>query len=190
MAVVEDVSDDETISQQNDEISSGLRHRPSIPKPPLIPQVPPTDLDHQTPVASDQTTDEWFDTLIVAIPFCFLYLLLDILVHLQYQHRPTIQLLARHLVSAVPTLVTIVFYSNRYPTHVLVQLFLVVASVFSGTRLIWLFNKASWSVVTGQASAVGTLWILTIVQLPLGRAVIALAAVAGWCWWIGIKVIP
>lgn len=91
------------------------------------------------------------------------------------------------------------------------------ASVLSGARLIWLVNKASWSVVTAQVSlhlahiyytkaigpgdrtmtdtrvqapAMGTIWILTIVQLPLSRCVPCLAAVAGWVWWTGMNVYP
>jgi hypothetical protein len=47
--------------------------------------------------------DEIFNTLIYAIPFTFLYLLLDILVHLQYSHRPSVELLVRHVITALPS---------------------------------------------------------------------------------------
>jgi hypothetical protein len=87
------------------------------------------------------------------------------------------------------------------------------ASILSGSRLIWLFNKSSWSVVTSQVSsrlqpaasceregrvraadtqapAMGTMWILTVVQLPLLRAVICLAIVGAWTWWTGMTLQP
>ncbi|KAK8864584.1 hypothetical protein IAR55_001834 [Kwoniella newhampshirensis] len=130
----------------------------------------------------DEREDEIFNTLILTVPFAFLYILLDILVHLQYSHRPSWDLLLRHMVTAVLT--------NRHPDHFLTTSFLMAASIVSGCRLIWLVNKASWSVTTEQAPPMGTLWILTIVQLPLNRAVIALFVVGGWCWYSGMKIAP
>ncbi|WVF71361.1 hypothetical protein IAT40_006165 [Kwoniella sp. CBS 6097] len=130
----------------------------------------------------EEEVDEVFNALILAVPFSFLYLLLDILVHLQYSHRPTWGMLAKHLMTAIPT--------NRHPTHFATNPLLMASSTGSGCRLMWLVNKGSWSVVTEQAPSMGTLWILTIVQLPLSRAMIALAAVGGWLWYSGMKLIP
>ena len=36
----------------------------------------------------------------------------------------------------------------------------------------------------------GTVWILTIVQLPLSRALIALVVVAGWTRYANMKITP
>lgn len=36
----------------------------------------------------------------------------------------------------------------------------------------------------------GTLWIFTIVQLPLGRALLTLMFVGGWFWYSGLKFAP
>ncbi|WVW84128.1 hypothetical protein I302_106157 [Kwoniella bestiolae CBS 10118] len=130
----------------------------------------------------EEEDDEIFNTLIVAVPFTFLYLLLDILVHLQYNHRPGTEHLVRGCVVALPT--------NRHANHWITNSFLISSSIIAGCRLIWLVNKASWSVVTAEAPPVGTLWILTIVQLPLSRAVLALLAVGGWIWWKGMKLMP
>jgi hypothetical protein len=41
-----------------------------------------------------------------------------------------------------------------------------------------------------QAPPVGTLWIFTVVQLSLGRAVLCLTAVLVWCWRNGMKLAP
>ncbi|WWC61979.1 uncharacterized protein I303_104566 [Kwoniella dejecticola CBS 10117] len=130
----------------------------------------------------EEGDDEIFNTLIMAVPFTFLYLLLDILVHLQYNHRPGIEGLVKGSLTALPT--------NRYPNHWLTNPFLMFSSIFSGCRLIWLVNKASWSVVTAQAPPMGTMWILTIVQLPLSRAVLVLGTVAAWIWWEDMKLMP
>jgi hypothetical protein len=36
----------------------------------------------------------------------------------------------------------------------------------------------------------GTLWTLTIVQLPLNRAVMCLAFVGAWVWYSGLSLQP
>ncbi|KAK6909697.1 hypothetical protein L486_00656 [Kwoniella mangroviensis CBS 10435] len=126
--------------------------------------------------------DEIFNTLILVVPFTFLYLLLDILVHLQYNHRPDKSDLMKGCIVALPT--------NRHASHWITNSFLISASLISGCRLIYLVNTASWSVVTAEAPPMGTLWILTIVQLPLSRAVLALGLVGGWIWWKGMKLMP
>lgn len=36
-----------------------------------------------------------------------------------------------------------------------------------------------------QAAPVVTLWILSVVQLPFGKLMISLVAVAVWYWWNG-----
>ncbi|WVQ73951.1 hypothetical protein IAR50_003532 [Cryptococcus sp. DSM 104548] len=138
--------------------------------------------DHDHGDVDDSREDEIFNTLIMAVPFTFLYLLLDILVHLQYSHRPGYDLLINHLIKAFPT--------NRHAGHFTTNSALMAASILSGCRLIWLVNKASWSVVTAQAPPMGTLWILTIIQLPLGRAVMCLMIVGGWIWRSGLSIAP
>ncbi|WWC69992.1 uncharacterized protein I206_103936 [Kwoniella pini CBS 10737] len=130
----------------------------------------------------EEKNDEIFKTLIIVIPFTFLFLLLNILVHLQFNHRPKLSELFKSCLTALPT--------NRYSNHWLNNSFLMFSSIFSGCRLIWLVNKASWSIVTAQAPPMGTMWILTIVQLPLSRAVLALLIVGIWIWWQGMKLMP
>ncbi|KAI9639332.1 uncharacterized protein MKK02DRAFT_39631 [Dioszegia hungarica] len=139
--------------------------------------------------------DEVFDTAILTIPFSFLYLLLDILVYMQYSFKPKTADIVAHMARAVPTLAMITWYTSKYSTHFATNPLLMTASLFTGCRLIWLLNKASWGVVTAQASlppftkapAMGAVWTLTIVQLPLSRAVLCLFGVAAWCWCTGMK---
>lgn len=67
---------------------------------------------------------------------------------------------------------------------------MLIACILCGSRLIWLVNKASWMDVIQQAPALGTIWIITIVQLPLLRALIGLAVVGGWMYWAEMKLTP
>ena len=38
-----------------------------------------------------------------------------------------------------------------------------------------------------QAAPVVTLWILSVVQLPIGKLMISLLAVLAWYWWNGFE---
>ena len=51
----------------------------------------------------EQGDDVIFNTLIMAVPFTFLYLMLDILVHLQYSHKAGWYLLGEHALKALPS---------------------------------------------------------------------------------------
>jgi hypothetical protein len=53
--------------------------------------------------------------------------------------------------------------ASRHPTHFLTTSFLMSTSILSGARLIWLVNKAGWSVTTTQ---------VRLLVLPLFRNVI------------------
>lgn len=53
--------------------------------------------------------DVIFNTLIMAVPFTFLYLMLDILVHLQYSHKAGWYLLGEHALKALPSESYIIF---------------------------------------------------------------------------------
>ena len=46
------------------------------------------------------------------------------------------------------------------------------------------------AMLIAQAPAMGTLWTLTIVQLPLDRAVLCLILVGGWTWYSGLSLQP
>lgn len=51
----------------------------------------------------EEGNDVIFNTLIMAVPFTFLYLMLDILVHLQYSHKAGWYLLGEHALKALPS---------------------------------------------------------------------------------------
>ncbi|KAF8609103.1 hypothetical protein BDV93DRAFT_517967 [Ceratobasidium sp. AG-I] len=119
------------------------------------------------------------DTAIIAIPLCFLYVLLDILVQQQYSQQPTISEELGRVISNVPILAILIHYTNKHKSRPFVQMLLFLAAIMSGPRLIWLVNNGSWLVVTRQAPPIGTIWIYTIVQLNLIPAVTSLGLVLG-----------
>ncbi|EIW70512.1 hypothetical protein TREMEDRAFT_29053 [Tremella mesenterica DSM 1558] len=188
--------------------SSSIRHRPQLPtSPDDIPLIPPSTirssstkpLINLSPPPSPQIEgqeeieekddeklsafwDEIFDSFMLTVPFSFLYLLLDILVHLQYNHRPKLQTLTEHMFTAVPT--------SRHADHWLTRGGLIASCIASGCRLIWLVNKAGWSLTTEQAPAMGTIWILTIIQLPLSRGLLSLVVIAIWVKYTGMNIYP
>lgn len=57
----------------------------------------------------EEGNDVIFNTLIMAVPFTFLYLMLDILVHLQYSHKAGWYLLGEHALKALPSESYIIF---------------------------------------------------------------------------------
>lgn len=87
-----------------------------------------------------------------------------------------------------PAIGIVVFFYNRWAASRSVQVALTAVSISAGMRVLWLVNKTSYVTVMEQGPAVGTLWIMTIVLLPLAPAVLALAVVGGWSWWKGMKV--
>lgn len=82
---------------------------------------------------------------------------------------------------------------------------LAILSVISGSRLIYVVNRTNWTIIMRQVGSfkpiryfaevfrqcppLGTMWVYTIVQLELGKAVAALAAVAAYVQWTGLKII-
>lgn len=52
------------------------------------------------------------------------------------------------------------------------------------------FDGGGPACANAQAPPMGTLWILTIVQLPLSRAVMALLGLTAWVYWTGYKISP
>ncbi len=125
------------LHQQTGNPTSGLRHRIPLEHPDILPSSsrsplisgtsPPTDSAAEPELEEEEERDEWFNMLVATMPCCFLYLLLDMcvttsyrlfrvypadgswsrLVHLQYQHRPTVGLLTRHMLPAVPSKLTL-----------------------------------------------------------------------------------
>jgi hypothetical protein len=104
--------------------------------------------------------------------------------------------------------------ANRYQAHPLTAPLLMLTSFGAGCRLFWIMNKSNWLTVmkqvrshifwTGtvsevqeraeadplaihQAAPVVTLWILSVVQLPIGKLMISLMAVLAWYWWNGFE---
>ncbi|KAF8517183.1 hypothetical protein BU17DRAFT_50124 [Hysterangium stoloniferum] len=141
------------------------------------------------PSPQEDTADEVFNAVLLIIPFSFLYLMMDILVHLQYGRHPTVGEYAGRLVSAVPLLSLIIFYVPRYRSKRRTQFGLFVASAVIGMRLIWVVNRSSWLLIMKQGPPLATLWIYGIVVLDLLPAVSSLAVVATWFWWYDMKLI-
>ncbi|KAG8764324.1 hypothetical protein FRC15_007686 [Serendipita sp. 397] len=133
--------------------------------------------------------DELLDTVILLIPFSFLYVGMDIMVKQQYAQHPNFREELEQYLSAIPILALFIFYSNRYKPKLLLQIAMSLASVASGCRLVYIINKSPFGIVIQQAPPLGVIWVYTIVQLHLAYACLALAAVFVYVRAYGMKIV-
>ncbi|PBL02495.1 hypothetical protein ARMGADRAFT_891609, partial [Armillaria gallica] len=137
--------------------------------------------------------EEIFDAVVLIIPFTFLLVMMEILIHQQYGKVATLKILTDKLISGVPILSVFIFYSadrllaTRYKSHRTMQfIFFVIANVV-GPRMVYLLSRGSWLVNMKQCPSLATIWVYTIFQLDLGPAVLNLAFVVAYVWWKGLK---
>jgi len=140
--------------------------------------------DEEYPLA-----EEIFAATTLLIPMSFLLLMMYILIHFQYGQRPSWDVISNRMLSGVPILAIFVFYTNRYTHTRWMQAAFFVLSVTSGMGLIYRVNYSNWLVNMQQCPPLGTIWVYTILQLDLGPAVMALAAVAAWVRWSGARLV-
>ncbi|CDZ98001.1 hypothetical protein [Phaffia rhodozyma] len=131
---------------------------------------------------------EIFKAITMIIPFSFLFLAMDIMIHQQYGEHPTPMDELGRLTTAVPVISAVVYYSNKYAYERWAQLLLLVVSIVCGSRLMWIVNKAGWLVVIQQAPPISTIWVITICQLDLLFAVGGLGVVFAFKWWNGLNI--
>ncbi|KAI5124841.1 hypothetical protein M0805_007275 [Coniferiporia weirii] len=133
--------------------------------------------------------NEIFNTVLLAIPFSSLYIMMDVLTHRQYAQMITTWSIIENALWGVPLLFLFIFYTTRHKAERRMQALLFFLSVGCGSRLIYVVNWASWKTVMKQCPPLGTIWIYTVAQLDLLPAVVALASVAGFVKWKDLKII-
>ncbi|KAK0468306.1 uncharacterized protein EV420DRAFT_1503711 [Desarmillaria tabescens] len=138
--------------------------------------------EEDTPLA-----EEIFDAVVLIIPFTFLLVMMEILIHQQYGRVATLEILTDKLISGVPILSVFIFYTTRYKSHRTMQfIFFVIANVV-GPRMVYLLSRGSWLVNMKQCPPLATIWVYTIFQLNLGPAVLNLVIVVAYVWGKGLK---
>ncbi|KAG5644063.1 hypothetical protein DXG03_009153 [Asterophora parasitica] len=140
------------------------------------------------PRAGDKETkpelpEEILDALIIIIPICFVLLLMEILIHFQYGKHPTWEALVERMTSGAPLISIFVFYTTRYKAHRRTQLLLFILGTLSGSRLLYLLDRGSWTVNMRQCPPLATAWVYAVVRLDLLPAVLNLGAVGTYVWW-------
>ncbi|KII94779.1 hypothetical protein PLICRDRAFT_33590 [Plicaturopsis crispa FD-325 SS-3] len=141
-------------------------------------------LEEPTPLA-----EEIFNAVLLIVPFSFLLMMMEILIHFQYGRKPTFGDIADRMVSGVPILSIFIFYTTRYKDRRRMQFLLSLISIASGMRLIYMINRSSWRDNMRQCPPLATMWVYTVVQLDLGPAFGSLSIVGAWVWWKGLKLI-
>ncbi|KAK0235758.1 hypothetical protein EDD85DRAFT_613296 [Armillaria nabsnona] len=133
--------------------------------------------------------EEIFTAITMIVPFSFLLLMMEILIRYQYGKHPGLNVLVERMVSNVPILALLIFYTMRYKEHRRLQIGLFLVSIGIGCRMIYLLNRGSLYVNIRQVPPLGTLWIYAIVQLELGPAILNLATVVAYVWWKDLKIL-
>ncbi|KAH8830842.1 hypothetical protein DL96DRAFT_1594518 [Flagelloscypha sp. PMI_526] len=113
------------------------------------------------------------------IPFSFLLLTMEVLVHYQYGRNPDLAALTNRMLPGVPTL--------RYQRRRATQILFFFVSVGFGSRLIWMINKANWIANMQQGPPLATIWIFAIVVLDLGPACLSLILTGLYVRYAGLK---
>ncbi|KAF8076299.1 hypothetical protein FPV67DRAFT_409432 [Lyophyllum atratum] len=131
--------------------------------------------------------EEIFNAVTIIIPISFMLLLMEILIHFQYGKHPTLNALVDRMLTGVPILSIIIFYTSRYKSYRPMQLFLFVLGVLSGSRMLYLLDRGSWLVNMRQCPPLATVWVYTIVQLDLLPAVFSLGVISMYVWWQGLS---
>ncbi|KAG8923497.1 hypothetical protein FRC02_011103 [Tulasnella sp. 418] len=154
----------------------------------LVQKIPRKDNAPDSSEESSDLPDEIFHAILLIIPFSFLYLCLDIVIHQQYAQHPTWSEEITRMVKNVPILSVFIFYSNRHKSTQLGQALLFALSVIAGVCMIYQVNHAAWGVAMQQCPPLGTLWIYTIVQLDLLPAVLSLGVVFGGVRYLNLQI--
>ncbi|KAK0469931.1 uncharacterized protein EV420DRAFT_1497560 [Desarmillaria tabescens] len=153
---------------------------PQVPDGPGVDEIEEQD----SPLA-----EEIFNAITMIVPFSFLLLMMEILIRHQYGKHPGLDVLVERMVSNVPILALLIFYTMRYKEHRRLQIGLFLASVGIGCRVTYLLSRGSLYVNIRQIPPLCTLWIYAIVQLELGPALLNLATVAAYVWWNSLKLL-
>ncbi|KLO16322.1 hypothetical protein SCHPADRAFT_823341 [Schizopora paradoxa] len=160
----------------------------NIPKPDAKDSKPKSEEDESSEPFSP-FCEEIFQSMLLIIPMSSLYYMMIIMAHRQYAQEITKGYLLEHLLTSIPLLSVFIFYTTRHKADQRMQVALTILSIISGCRLIYVVNRTNWTVIMRQCPPLGTMWVYTVVQLELGKAVAALAAVAGYVQWTGLKII-
>ncbi|KAF9452471.1 hypothetical protein P691DRAFT_804605 [Macrolepiota fuliginosa MF-IS2] len=175
-----DISEDEQWRLINE--SGVLRNIPRLN------QTTPDSVDSEDP---DNPTfgEEIFNTITYLVPFSFLLILMEILIHYQYKEKATLNNLLDRMISGVPIMSILIFYTLRYKSYRVVQILLFAISILAGCRLIYQINNANWLTNMQQAPPLATIWIYAVFMADLGPAVLALLTIGSFVWWKELNII-
>ncbi|TFK75992.1 hypothetical protein BDN72DRAFT_831432 [Pluteus cervinus] len=146
-----------------------------------------SELEEDVEEGMPQLCNEILDAMIYVIPTNFLLLMMEILIHYQYGRRPSLEALWDRMVPSIPILSVFIFYTTRHKRHRRTQFFLFTLATVVGPRMIYLLNRASWTVNMQQCPPLATVWVYCIVQLDLGPAALNLLVVGIFVWLKGLK---
>ncbi|KAL9936032.1 hypothetical protein V8E36_004874 [Tilletia maclaganii] len=128
-----------------------------------------------------------FDTAIWTIPLVSVYVLLDVLVRQQYGQPVFWGGVVRRVVSRGPFLGLLSFYSLKHRQSPWTRYAFFGLSLGAGGGFLYVTAKSTFDAVIRQTPALGALWVLSIVKLDLGPALLSLGVVGLFVWGAGLE---
>ncbi|OZJ06693.1 hypothetical protein BZG36_00323 [Bifiguratus adelaidae] len=141
---------------------------------------------HQEPLRDPSGWEYFFQALFLTIPFATLLATFDVVVKVQYAEPWTGREFAFKGLRSFPSLLMIIYITNRYKSNRLVQATMTIIASICGTYLLFNIFKAPSLGVMLRSPGLATLWIYFVVQLDLIPATLTLA-VAGAYWYFGLR---
>ncbi|KAF8313572.1 hypothetical protein DL93DRAFT_2113790 [Clavulina sp. PMI_390] len=184
-------------------ILEGMKHR-AEPAPPDNYDSDEDDSDSELPegdypnelnglrTSEDEPPDTpelFFQAIILTIPMCFLYTMMDMLGRMQYAMHPTLWEEVKRTGSVAPVIFGLVFYSNNRKHLRFTQAVFFCVSIAVGTRLVWIVNKMGYNTIIEQSPPLAVIWIYLIIQMNLTPTIISLAVVSALVRFLKLKIV-
>ncbi|MCJ1433188.1 hypothetical protein MMC27_002547 [Xylographa pallens] len=124
------------------------------------------------------------EALFYATTLTMLHFTLDVLVHQQYRQEIGWSMIAQRTAITFPILAVLVYIFHSRASTIWAQAMFLGLSVAAGCYIMYSSNVESYFAVMKRAPPLGTLWVWSAIELRLELALLSLAAVAGYFWWV------
>ncbi|RJE20960.1 hypothetical protein PHISCL_06696 [Aspergillus sclerotialis] len=159
-------------------------------------QFKPIDSNPSVEIEPDQPLPPLIDTILLSLPLTTLHLTLAFLAAHQYAENVPLSALfweSGLWLTLLPLswdkLSPSFLRKLLFPPTIKTSIFLLLALLL-GAKLVAITNEDPYYAVMKRAPAIGTLWVWSILEVPLGAAVLGALGPLGWAvWWKGYGIV-
>ena len=136
----------------------------------------------------DNPLGKFGDAVFFTLTLSMLHTTLDVLVYNQYRQEIEWSPIFIRTATIIPVLFLVIYtlrsdYALRFP--VLRQFFYLCTSILAGCYMIYAGNTFDYFAVMKRAPPLGTLWILSVIEMTLPYALFSVLVDLGFLWWNG-----